>query len=155
MSSLDSLATWIESTRVARTVGGSMWLVASLSALHVLGYAIVMAGALATNLRLLGVMPSVALRYVIAPASRSITIGLVISLVTGILLVSWKAVAAFGNDLFRIKMLLLLAALVSHFAWQARLANRSEDGSGILAGAIGALVWLGLAVAAAAYILFE
>lgn len=158
MSALDSLGSWLEATQVAQVVGSSMWTVASLSAVHVLGYALVMGGALVGNLRLLGVIvPSVPVSDVVGPASRGITYGLVISIVTGILLVSWKAVAAFGNDIFRIKMLLLLVAALLHFAWQARVArNVSADGGALkLAGGVGLILWLGLALAAAAYILFE
>lgn len=158
MSALDSLGSWLEATTVAQTVGSSMWMVASLSAIHVLGYALVMGGALVGNLRLVGlVVPAVPVNEIVAPATRGIACGLVLSIVTGILLVSWKAVAAFGNDIFRIKMLLLLVAALLHFLWQARVArNASADGGALrLAGAAGLLVWLGLALAAAAYILFE
>jgi len=54
-------------------------------------------------------------------------------------------------------MLLLLLAALLHFAWQARVArNSGVDGAALkIAGAVGLLLWLGLAVAAAAYILFE
>lgn len=158
MAALESLGSWLEATRVAQAVGSSMWTVATLSAVHVLGYALVMGGALVGNLRLLGlIVPSVPANAVVGPASRGITYGLVISIVTGILLVSWKAVAAFGNDIFLIKMLLLLAAALLHFTWQARVArSASADGGALkLAGGVGLLLWLGLAVAAAAYILFE
>jgi len=158
MSVFDSLAVWLESTHVAQVVGTSMWVVASLSAVHVVGYALVMGGALVGNLRLLGmIVPSVPVMDVVRPASRGIAWGLVISIVTGVLLVSWKAVAAIGNDIFRIKMLLLLLAALLHFAWQARVArNSGVDGAALkIAGAVGLLLWLGLAVAAAAYILFE
>ena len=123
-----------------------------------LGYALVMGGALVANLKLLGlIVPSVPVNAVVGPASRGITCGLIISIVTGILLVSWKAVAAFGNEIFLIKMLLLLVAALLHFTWQARVARSASAGGGALklAGSIGLLLWLGLAVAAAAYILFE
>ncbi len=123
-----------------------------------LGYALVMGGALVGNLKLLGlIVPSVPVNEVVGPASRGIACGLVVSIVTGILLVSWKAVAAFGSDIFRIKMLLLLAAALLHFAWQARVARAVPADRAVLklSGAIGLLLWLGLAVAAAAYILFE
>jgi hypothetical protein len=158
MAVLDSLGSWLEATQVAQTVGSSMWIVASLSAVHVLGYALVMGGALVGNLRLLGlVVPSIPVNDVVGPASRGIAYGLVVSIVTGILLVSWKAVAAFGNDIFRIKMLLLLVASLMHFAWQTRVARvPAADGAVLrMLGAVGLLLWLGLAAAAASYILFE
>jgi hypothetical protein len=158
MAVLDSLASWLEATQVAQVVGSSMWMVATLSAIHVLGYALVMGGALVGNLRLLGVVvPSVPVSDVVGPASRGILYGLIVSIVTGILLVSWKAVAAFGNEIFQIKMLLLLVAALLHFTWQARVARNVSADSGALklAGGVGLIVWLGLALAAAAYILFE
>ncbi len=158
MSALESLAAWLEATRVAQAVGSSMWTVATLSAVHVLGYALVMGGGVVGNLRLLGwVAPTVSVADVLRPASRAIACGLVISIVTGVLLVSWKAAEAVGNDIFRIKMLLLLVAALLHFTWQARVARtaRADGGDARLPGAIGLLSWLGLAIAASAYILFE
>jgi hypothetical protein len=158
MSALDSLAAWLEATRVAEVVGTSMWLVAALSAVHVLGYTLVMGGALVANLRLMGLLlPGLPAGVVTRPANRGISLGLVISIATGVLLVSWKATAAFASDIFQVKMLLLLAAAVLHFTWQ-RSITRSEPANPSLpktAGVIGLALWLGLAVAGCAYILLE
>ncbi len=149
MSIIQSIATWLEATQVATIVGQSMWLIASLSAVHVLGYALVMGGALVTNLRLMGVLlQKLPVIEVTRPASHGILWGLIISLVTGILLVSFKASSAIANGSFQIKMLLLVVAVVLHFTWQRSLATK-------LSGAIGLALWLCLAIAAYAYFLFE
>lgn len=159
MSSLDSLASWLEATRVAHLVGSSTWLTASLSAVHVLGYALVMGGALIANLRLLGlVVASVPAQEAFAPASRAIAGGLAVCIVTGVLLVSSKAVAASGNAIFGAKMFFLLAAALVHFLWERRALHAAPagDSPGLkLSGAIGLLLWLALGVSAAAYILLE
>ncbi len=158
MSVIESLATWLEATPIAAVVGQSMWTIAFLSAVHVLGYAMVMGGALVSNLRLMGVLlRKLPVIEVTRPASRGISLGLVISIVTGILLVSWKASMAFANTTFQLKMLLLVAAALLHFTWRRSVIRREVDGATALklTGAIGLALWLGLALAACAYILFE
>jgi hypothetical protein len=158
MPVIESLATWLEATQIAQVVGQSMWLVATLSAVHVLGYALVMGGALVANLRLMGVLlRKLPVMEVTRPASRGISVGLVISTVTGVLLVSWKASMAFVSDTFQLKMVLLVAAALLHYTWQRGVIRREVDGAAALkvTGVIGLLLWLGLAVTACAYILFE
>jgi uncharacterized membrane protein len=158
MSPLESFALWMESTRVAGVVGTSMWTIASLSAVHVLGYVLVMGGGVITNLKLMQVvLPTVSVQDVIRPATRGLLLGLSISLFTGLLLVSWKATSAVVNPIFLTKMALLILAAVLHFAWARRVSARAAAGghTGKLAGGLGLTLWLALAIAACAYILFE
>jgi len=153
-----SLFAWIESTAIARSVGESLMLTASLSAVHLLGFTLVMGSALLVNLRLLGVLlPQRALVEVTRPASRVIALGLVISLATGFLLFSTRAMSAIQNSTFQMKMLLLLAAIVFHFAIQSRVTRRPQSGVFTLrtTAVSGLALWMGLAVTACWYILFE
>ncbi len=154
----ESLAAWVEMTQLARFVGESMWVIATLSAIHLLGFTLVMGGALLLNLRFAGVLLSRSPPGQVArPASRGIAIGLVISIVTGILLASWKATEVISGGIFQIKMLLLMAAALLHFTWQrAQVRNAATAVSRLrLSGVLGLALWLGLALAGCAFILFE
>ena len=153
-----SLFAWIESTVIARSVGESLTFTASLSAVHLLGFTLVMGSALLVNLRLLGaLLPQRALSEVIRPASRAIVLGLAISITTGVLLFSARAMSAIQNSTFQMKMLLLLAAVVFHFVIQSRVARRHQSGVFALrmTAVSGLTLWIGLAVTACWYILFE
>lgn len=153
-----SIFAWLESTVIARSVGESLMFTASLSAVHILGFTLVMGSALLVNLRLLDlVLPQRALIEVTRPASRAIVLGLTISLATGFLLFSTRAMSAIQNSTFQVKMLLLLAAVVFHFAIQSRVTRRPQSSVFTLrtTAVSGLALWVGLAVTACWYILFE
>lgn len=158
MSAIQPFFAWVETTGVATTVGESMWLLASLSAVHVLGFTLTMGSALIANLRLMGmILPNRAVIDVTHPASVGIALGLAISITTGALLFSWRAMAVMANSLFQIKMLLLVAAAVLHFTLQRSVTRRRVANVPLqkATGAIGLMLWLGLALAGCAFILFE
>ena len=155
---MDTLLAWIETTGIARRVAESSTLTASLSAIHLLGFTVVMGGALVANLRLLGaVFPQRPMSDVTRPASRGILLGLAISLLTGTLLFSARATAVSTNGAFQLKMLLLVAAAVFHFTVHRSVAAGASDAlQGARAtGAIGLSLWVSVALAGCAFILFE
>lgn len=155
---LNSVLQWLETTRVAHAVGESVLLTASLSAAHLIGFTLVMGGALLVDLRLLGmVLPRRPAADVAAPAGRIVALGLAISVITGVLLLSSKATTVIASGAFQLKMLLLLAAGVFHFAVQPWVARRAAGDGALLrtSGAAGLSLWLGLAVTACVFILFE
>jgi hypothetical protein len=73
-------------------------------------------------------------------------IGLAISVTTGVLLFAARATDVSANATFQLKMLLLLVAVVCHFA----VAPRARAGAVVSLAA-----WLALAVTACAFILLE
>lgn len=155
---MSTLFTWIESTSVAQAVASSAAITAWLSALHVVGFTLVTSGALVAGLRTVGAVLRQRLAAdVVRPASNVILIGLAISLPTGALLFSARAADVSTNGIFQLKMLLLAAAAVFHFTIVRRLAASTAAGgkSALAAGAIGLALWLGLALAACAFILLE
>jgi hypothetical protein len=158
MSELQALAVWFESSGVAQSVGGNMWLIASLSAVHAMSFTLVVGAGLFAGLRSVGVLlPSLQAAEVLRFANRGIVLGLIISLATGLLLLSPRATSALHDGLFQLKMLMLLTAVMVHFAWHTRVARRANTNGGALklAGAASLFMWLGLALAACAFILFE
>jgi hypothetical protein len=155
---VESLLAWVETTRIAAAVGGSSILVGSLSSIHLLGFTLITGGALVSNLRLLGVLfADRPVREVVGPTFRGIEVGLLISIPTGFLMFTPRAMSAFANETFRLKMLLLLTAAVLHFAFFRRIARGAVSSTGALkaAGAMGLALWLGVGLAGCAFILLE
>lgn len=149
---------WLQATALAQGVAQSLMLTALLSAAHMLGFTLVTGSALLVNLRLLGAVlaerPSV---EITRPAALVIALGLAISVVTGLLLFSGRATQIAASSAFQLKMLLLLAAAGFHFLCVRRVSMHRGD-SGVLlrvTGAIGLVLWLGLAATACVFILFE
>lgn len=144
---MSTLMAWIESTALASAVAESLALTASLSAIHLLGFTLLMGSALLGNLERLGVVvPQGSPADLVHPVNRAIVIGLVISVSTGALLFAARASEAGANGTFQLKMLLLVTAVTCQFA----VAPRARAGA-ILSLAL----WLALAVTACAFILLE
>lgn len=149
---------WLESTSMAQTISGSLPLTATFSAVHLLGYTLVLGSALVMHLRLIGaVLQRTTVSDVVRPAGYVIILGLAISVVTGSLLFTGRATSIAANGLFQTKMFLLLIAA----AWQlivhhrlARATAQPAERAGAL-GFVGLVLWLGLAVTACAFILLE
>jgi hypothetical protein len=155
---MDTALTWYQTSALASAVGSSVTITAVLSALHALGFTFIMGGALFANLGLLGVLfPTRPVREVAIPGSRLIALGLAISLPTGLLLFGPRAVAAAHNTTFQLKMLLIVAASAVQFALQRNALRRAGDRPEPLRalGGTGLVLWVGLALTACAFILFE
>ena len=137
---------WIESTPIARAIAESLTLTTSLSAVHLLGFTLVMGAALVADFNLLGWWRAGgATTQVLCPCNRAIAIGLAVSVTTGALLFAARATEASVNGTFQLKMLLLLAAASVHFT-----IVRSRAGA-----AASLSLWIALALTACAFILLE
>lgn len=147
----------LSSSALARTVAESQMLTAWLSAVHVIGFVLVMASGLATNLRLLGVvLREQPVTDLTIPAAKTLSLGVGVSAVTGVLLFLPRAAGAFANGFFRAKLLLLVAALAFFAVARRTTGARSTDGRAFRGlGALGLSLWFGLALAAGAFILLE
>jgi hypothetical protein len=145
---MDTVLSWYQGSAVASAVGSSPTMTAVLSAIHALGFTFIMSGALFSNLGRLGVLfPARPARDTVAPGSTLIAFGLALSLPTGLLLVGPRATVAAHTTFFQLKMLLLLTAASVQFGLLRRESRA--------VGAIGLVLWLGLAAAACAFILLE
>ncbi|MEQ1760662.1 MAG: DUF6644 family protein [Vicinamibacterales bacterium] len=147
----------LERSGLARTIRDSFALTATLSAVHAVGFTLIMGGALLSNLRLAGALfrerPA---GEVVLPGVRSIQAGLAISIVTGLLLFAPRAVAAAGSGMFRLKMLALITAVAVQFLVIRPAVRRGvRAGAARYLGIVGLAFWTSLALAACAYILLE
>ena len=148
----------LQSSWLARAIGESQMLTASLSAMHLIGFTLVMGSALVSNLRLLGrLLPERDATEVTRPAARALVVGLLISATTGLLLFAPRARGAAANSTFQVKLALIVAAALIHFAVQPRVARHAHEAPGAarVVGAIGLALWAGVALAACAFILIE
>lgn len=148
---------WIEATRLARAVAASASITAWLSACHAVGFALLTGSALVANLRGLdAVLDRYAVTDVARPANRALVSGLAASTVTGLPLFAARATEAAANGFFVAKMLLLGAACAVQFAVARRFAgDTSAPSSRRLVSAVALSLWLGLALAALAFVLLE
>lgn len=152
-----SFFVWLEGTRMAIAVRDSLMLTGALSAVHLVGFTLTTGGALVANLNLLGLLfPDRPPLEVTRPASRGIALGLTISALTGVLLFAPRATVASVNGIFQVKMLLLVAAVLFHSLVHQRVARTATSSSMRRGtGAVGLVLWVGLALAGCAYILLE
>lgn len=148
----------LQASALATLIGQSQFWLASLSAVHLIGFTLVMSAALVTNLHLAGALlrdrPS---REVVRPATRLLLTGLAVSALTGALMFLPRAASAAANPTFRTKLSLLLAASVLALVVQPRVtAGATAPGAPArLLGGAGLVLWLGVALAACAFILLE
>jgi hypothetical protein len=154
----DSFFAWLQATPTAKAIADSVLVTASLSSIHLLGFTLLMGSALVLNLRLAGVLfQQRPIGEVLAPADRGIVLGLIVSIVTGALLFAARASTVSESGFFQLKMTLLVTAVVFHFALERTVTRRTHGTSSRvrLTGLVGLALWVGLALAACAFILLE
>src|SRR5205823_1902059 len=111
----------LEGTRFAKAIARSTTMTAGLSGAHLVGFTLLMGGAIVSNLRLAGLLfPLQPLPDIRRPAERGMLVGLAISITTGFLLFSGRASEASQNQFFQLKMSALAAAFVCQFVLQRR-----------------------------------
>jgi hypothetical protein len=153
---MQPLFDWLEATDLARTVGQSVPLTAGFSAAHLIGFTLVMSGALAWNLRAAGVLlvqtplPSIA-----RSAMRLLAGGLALSLLTGLVLFAPRAAATAAGGTFQLKIALAITATVFQIALYRATLREPALRWPRAAGVTGIVLWLALAVTACWFILFE
>jgi hypothetical protein len=154
----DSFFVWLKSTTVAQAIAESVMATALLSAMHLVGFTLLMGSVLISALRQIGaVLTERPASDCTVPADRAALIGLLLSMATGLLLFSARAPDAAANSTFQLKMLLLASAAIFHVACFRRVPRRADPPRLILRlnGAAGLALWVGVALAGCAYILLE
>ena len=155
---LDSFVIWAEGSGLGQAIAQSAVLTGLLSGTHLVGLTLVVGGALVSSLRCVGVLfPDRSVREVIGPIVLGMTLGLGVSIATGLLLVAPRLSAALANGIFQVKMLLLVVAAVFHLAVYHRVGRGGDAGSSTLRaiGVTELALWLGVALAGCAFILLE
>lgn len=143
---------WADKTRLGATINDSTWLFPAIEGVHIVALALLIGGVLVLNLRLMGViMRGRSLPRLAGELGPWTLSSLVLILVTGVLLFFSEALRSFNSGPFRLKMVLLFAAIVFHYTISRRLMNREEDSlPSILnraAGVTGIALWVGVGLA--------
>jgi hypothetical protein len=139
---------------VAHTVRDSLWITATLSALHLFGVTLVGGAALLSGLRAGGLLwREQPLEAIVRPAVRAIAAGVVLAMATGVFLAAPRAVSASRNGFFQWKMAsLLVVIVVQSFVYRRIGRNGQAPAAASLLGAAACLSVIG---AGAAFILLE
>ena len=150
---------WANSTWISKVINDSAWLFPAIEAVHIVALALLFGAALVLNLRLLGVMlrsvPSPRLARELAPWTLC---SLIVILTSGALLFATEALKSFYSVPFRIKMILLISAIVFHYTVGRKVAlteeGRIAPAFSKATGIVGIVLWLSVGFAGRAIAFF-
>ncbi|MEQ1579405.1 MAG: DUF6644 family protein [Steroidobacteraceae bacterium] len=150
---------WLGTSSLGMWMGTSTARIAWLFVFHLFGLILLMGGVVFLSLRLMGLVQKTTPVAVAArPVYPVMTMGLVLMVVTGGLIFAGGAVAYFEGQWFRLKMLLLVAAVVYTFTAFRSVAFADEGRFGQAvngaAGLLALLLWFGVAWAGRAIAYF-
>ena len=139
-------------------VGGAPWRVAALLTLHLFGITMLLGTVTLVSLRLLGLFqrqkPMAQLHRDLQLVRR---IGFTLTFAAGTLIFTGGAVSDYESYWFRLKLGLLLVALVFHFTVYRNVVHRDQQGPSFIRPLIGAgmlLLWFGIGWAGRAIAFF-
>jgi uncharacterized membrane protein len=152
VSSLLPLFEWCDNTRVSVAIRDSRVLFPAIETIHLFALTILLGTTIVVSLRLMGVtlrrQPLAELGAELAPWIDG---SIVVMLASGSLLFLSEALKCYGSSAFRVKMLLLLAALVFHVTVFRVVSRTDESKVGPAwrkaAGALGLALWFGVGLA--------
>jgi hypothetical protein len=145
---------WLAATSLSRTVAEEFWIVPALQTVHILSVAVVLAGVVLINLRIVGIVDrDEAVRALLDRFLRPIALAVVVLAITGFLLIAGEPTRAVFRVVFWTKMALIVAAFA--LTWSHQAAYRPlGDGAVVVAGPVRKLValaalllWLAVIVA--------
>jgi hypothetical protein len=152
-------ASWLGNTPFALWLGQATWRIAGLLTLHLFGLTTLLGSIVIASLRLLGLFqvhkPVAQLRRETAPAT---VIGLLLMMATGMLIFTGGAEAYYSGYWFRLKMVLLVLALLFHFTI-FRVVTTADEGrfsraANRLTGVAALVLWFGVGCAGRAIAFF-
>jgi len=154
---ISSALEWLASTELATAIQQSPAM-GALSSVHLVGLTLIAGSASVVCLRCFGfLLPEQPLSEIMRPAWKVILLGFAISLTSGALMFAPRAVMAAGNSAFRVKMILVLAAIVFHFTLYRSVTRSSESRPPWfrLTGVLGAGLWFAIGVCGCLFAIFE
>jgi hypothetical protein len=114
---------WLERSVLGTAIRESAWLYPAVEIAHILGFAVLVGAAFLFDLRLLGLSRGVAVRALAGHLLPWARVGLALAAPTGVLLFAADATALAGNPAFRIKLVLIVVAILNtviFHRWTAR-----------------------------------
>ena len=152
MDSIYPFFKWADETWLHNFVADSKWMFPAIEGVHIVALALLFGAVIVLNLRLLGIMqrqrPAADLCRELEPWIFS---SLVIILTTGVMLFFSEATRSFHSGPFRLKIVLLVSAIVFHYGVSKRIANREDAQPHPLvdkpAAVLGILLWISVGFA--------
>lgn len=145
---------WLASTRISLFFQTTGWIIPATQTVHILCIGIVISSMAMLDLRLIGLaghrqsIPAMADRYL-----PWLWGAVVVLLLTGLVLITAEPVRELMNDVFRIKMLLLLAGLAMTTAFRQALRHdvsrweaTGDARAARVLGVASLVVWVGIIV---------
>lgn len=150
---LIGFTSWLGGTGLTAAVAGHFWVVPTLQTVHILAVAVVLAGVLLVNLRIVGIADRT--QPVTAVLDRflvPIAVAVAVLAVTGSLLIAGEPTRALFRTVFWVKMALIVAAGL--LTWSHRLSFPVGTDGAVVAGparrtiaVVALLLWLAVIVA--------
>ena len=127
MDSIYPFFKWADETWLHDFIADSKWIFPAIEGVHIVALALLFGAVIVLNLRLLGIMQrqrsAADLGRELAPW---IFCSLVIILITGVMLFFSEATRSFHSGPFRLKIVLLVSAIVFHYGISKRIVNRED-----------------------------
>ena len=151
MTSLFPFFSWANDTWVAHWIANSTWIFPALEGVHIVALALLFGAVIFVDLQMLGIIRSDTPVWRLEESLRPwIFSSLVVILVTGALLFASEATKLYNSAPFRIKVVMLLLALVFHFTIH-RKATQTDIPAGLkwerLAAAVSLMLWISVGLA--------
>jgi uncharacterized membrane protein len=156
MFNLLSWCHWLERTGPAGLLRDSTWVFPAVETLHLIGIVLLVGSTSVLDLRLLGwALPGTSISSLTRRVLPWAWVGFAIQLVTGVLLFASEATKTYPNAVFRLKMLLIVAAgvnaMVFHLTTNRQAEhwerNRTTPIAAKIAGLTSIALWFGIVIA--------
>jgi hypothetical protein len=152
-ATLVDFTTWLSGTWLTAFVAGHFWVVPTLQTIHILSVAVVLAGVVLINLRILGAIEGQqSVSAVLDRFLLPIAVAVIVLAVTGALLIAGEPTRALFRVIFWVKLALILVA--GSLTWSHRSAFSGEAGEAATATVLrkgvavtALLLWLAVIVA--------
>ncbi len=147
---LNSVCVWIDSTALSQAIQNAPWVVPTVQTVHILAIAALMASMLMINLRLAGIAGrDQRLALVAGRFTPVIWRALPVLLVSGVFLIIGEPARALKNNIFQIKMLLVISAIFVTLYFAAPLKKNpaywdSRGGLGMLVALLSVSLWVAI-----------
>jgi len=143
---------WSDNLWIGRAIAGTTWAFPLIETIHILALTVMYGAMILIDLRLVGLgMRRQSLNLLTKDLEPYMTWGLIVMLVSGFLLFTSEAMKSFDNEGFKLKMEILVPAVIFQFTLFRRV-TRQDDGKrsqslGWLVSMMSAVLWLGVGVA--------
>ena len=144
-----TLLQWLNDTSLANSIRETRWSMPIFLTFHALGITLLIGTIILVSLRLLGLlMPARPVSEIAMQVRRWSLLGLITMLTSGLLLFIPEPLRWYHSTSFRVKMTLLMTAILFHFTIYRRVTEQTEPRPMVcrLCGAAALLLWYAVAV---------